>query len=328
MNLTTKFMGLELKNPFIVGSSRISGDLKSIRQCIDAGASAIVLKSLFEEQIRLEAESHLRKARGGDVYYWFPEAKDHVVGLSVEANLENYLGFISELKKESDVPIIASINCVTPEGWPKFASAIQEAGADALELNISIFPFNNSQNSAEIEQLYLDILKEVKSQVTIPVSIKIGYYFTNLCSVAHQLVENGVDGLVLFNRYFRPDININTMKVVADDYLSKPDETLIPMRWIALMTGNELKCDLVASTGIHAHEEVIKQILVGAKAVQLCSTLYIHGNHFIRDIEDGLNRWMENNRFNMLDDFRGKSLSNQTTDVSFERIQYMKRNFE
>ena len=328
MNLSTKYMGLELKNPFIVGSSRITGDTKTIRQCIDAGASAIVLKSMFEEQITLEAESHLRKARGGDIYYWFPEAKDKVVGLSVEANLENYLNFISDLKAESDVPIISSINCITPEGWPKFASAIQEAGADALELNIAIFPFNASQSSTEIEKLYIDILKAVKKEVTIPVSVKLGYYFTNLCSIAHELVDNGADGLVLFNRYFRPDIDINTMDVIADDYLSKPEETNIPLRWIALMTGNKLNCDLVASTGVHTHEQAIKQILVGAKAVQLCSTLYINGNHVIRDLVEGLDKWMEENKFLTIEDFRGKSLNTQTTDVSFERVQYMKRDFE
>ena len=321
-------MGLELKNPFIVGSSRITGDLKAIRQCIDAGASAIVLKSLFEEQIKLEAESNIRNARGGDVYYWFPEAKEHIVGLSVEANLEKYLEFISELKKESEVPIIPSINCISPEGWPKFATAIQEAGADALELNIALFPFDATQDGAEIESRYVEIVKEVKKQVTIPVSVKLGYYFTNLCSIANKLVDTGVDGLVLFNRYFRPDININTLGVVGDDYLSSPEETNIPMRWIALMTGNELNCDLVASTGVHTHEQVIKQILVGAKAVQLCSTLYINGNHYIRDIEDGLNKWMEEHKFTSIDDFRGKSLDHQTTDVSFERVQYMRRNFE
>lgn len=315
-------------NPFIVGSSRITGDTKTIRQCIDAGAGAIVLKSMFEEQITLEAESHLRKARGGDIYYWFPEAKDKVVGLSVEANLENYLNFINDLKAESDVPIISSINCITPEGWPKFASAIQEAGADALELNIAIFPFNASQSSTEIEKLYIDILKAVKKEVTIPVSVKLGYYFTNLCSIARELVANGADGLVLFNRYFRPDIDINTMDVIADDYLSRPEETNIPMRWIALMTGNELNCDLVASTGVHTHEQAIKQILVGAKAVQLCSTLYINGNHVIRDLVEGLDKWMEENKFLTIEDFRGKSLNTQTTDVSFERVQYMRRNFE
>lgn len=328
MNISTKYMGLDLKNPFIVGSSRLTGDLKSILECVDAGASAVVLKSLFEEQINLEAESHVRNARGGDAYYWFPEAKLHVENLSAEANLEKYLKFISLLKKEISVPVIASINCVSPEGWPKFAAAIQEAGADAIELNIAIFPFNDSQDSTDIEDLYVDILTEVKKQVTIPISVKLGYYFTNLCSVANKIVAAGADGLVLFNRYFRPDIDIKTLRIVADDYLSSPEETTIPLRWIALLKGNELNCDLVASTGVHTHEQVIKQILVGANAVQLCSTLYINGNQYIEEIEKGLKSWMEENKFKSLDDFRGKALKSQTTDVSFERVQFMKRDFE
>ena len=328
MNISTKFMGLNLKSPLIVGSSRLTGDLKSIRECVEAGASAVVLKSLFEEQINLEAESRVRNARGGDAYYWFPEAKLHVENLSAEANLEKYLKFVELLKTEIDVPVIASINCVSTEGWPKFAAAIQEAGADAIELNIAIFPFNALKSGKEIEKLCVDIVAEVKKQVTIPVSVKLGYYFTNLCSVANQLVDAGADGLVLFNRYFRPDIDVKTMRIVADDYLSSPEETTIPLRWIALMKGNGVKCDLAASTGVHTHEQVIKQVLAGADAVQLCSTLYINGNQFIREIEKGLTQWMEENRFASLEDFRGKALGSQTTDVSFERIQFMKRDFE
>lgn len=321
-------MGLHLKNPFMISSSRLTGDIKSIRQCIEAGASAIVLKSLFEEQINLEAESHVRNAKDGDSYYWFPEAKDHVVGLSVEANLENYLSFITELKRESDVPIISSINCLSAEGWPKFAAAIQESGADALELNIGIFPFNAEFSSQEIEQRYIDIMTEVKKLVNIPVSVKLGNYFTNLYSVSHGLVNAGANGLVLFNRYFRPDIDVKTLKVISDKYLSSPEEAVIPMRWIAMMTGNDIGCDIAASTGIHNHEGVIKQILAGAKAVQLCSTLYINGINTIRDIETGLVKWMQEHKFNSIESFRGKSLQQQTTDASFERIQYMRRNFE
>lgn len=321
-------MGLKLKNPFIVGSSRLTGDMKTIRQCINADAGAIVLKSLFEEQIRLDAESKLRNTKDGEIYYWFPEAKEQVVDLSLEANLERYLDFIGNIKLESDIPIISSINCYTEKGWPKFATAIQEAGADAIELNIGIFPFNMEQDSTDIEDQYIDILKAVKAHVNIPVSVKLGYYFTNLCSVANKLLKEGMDGLVLFNRYFRPDININTMDVVGDKYLSSPEEINIPMRWIALLAGNNFGCDIAASTGIHDYEGVVKQILVGAKAVQLCSTLYINGIYTIRDIEADLVRWMEEHRFNTLDDFRGKSLERQTTDASFERVQYMKRNFE
>lgn len=328
VNLSTSFMGLQLKNPFIIASSRLTGEIKSIRQCVEAGAGAIVLKSVFEEQIKLEAESHLRNANDGEIYYWFPEAKDHVVDLSVEANLENYLEFISVLKRESDVPIISSVNCVTAEVWPKFAAAIQEAGADAIELNIGLFPFHAGMSSMEIEQRYLDILKAVKKIVTVPVSVKLGPYFTNLYSIAHQLVQAGADGLVLFNRYYSPDIDLKTMKVVSDKYLSSPEEAVLPMRWIAMMTGNDIGCDLAASTGIHNSDGVIKQVLAGAKAVQLCSTLYINGINVIRDIESGVVRWMEEHRFHSLESFRGKSLGQQTTDASFQRIQYMKRNFE
>lgn len=328
MELETTYMGLKLKNPLIVSSSRLTGDLKTIRQCINADAGAIVLKSLFEEQIRLDAESKLRNTKDGELYYWFPEAEDQVVDLSLEANLEKYLDFIGDIKKETDIPIISSINCHTDEGWPKFAAAIQEAGADAIELNVGIFPFEKETDSTDIEDEYVDILKAVKKHASIPVSVKLGYYFTNLCSTANKLLAEGMDGLVLFNRYFRPDIDINTMDVIADKYLSSPEEINIPMRWIALLAGNNFGCDIAASTGIHDYEGVVKQILVGAKAVQLCSTLYINGIYTIRDIERDLMKWMEEHRFNSLDEFRGKSLEKQTTDASFERVQYMKRNFE
>jgi len=327
MNIATTYMGLELKNPLIASSSRLTGEFNTIRQCVEAGAGAIVLKSLFEEQIRLEAESKMRNAKEGDIYYWFPEAKDQVIDLSVEANLDNYLDFVSNLKKEFDVPVISSINCITNEGWPDFASLIQQAGADALELNIAFIPFNHLQKSSDIEQTYIDIVKEVKKHVTIPVSVKLGYYFTNLCAMANRLIENGAEGLVLFNRYFRPDINMETLDVIADNYLSSPLETTMPMRWIALMSGNNLDIDLVASTGIHDYRGVIKQILVGARAVQLCSTLYLNGIEVIRTIEKGLIRWMEDHHFESLDDFRGKSLEKQTTDASFERIQFIRRDY-
>jgi len=234
MEIKTTYLGLELKNPLIISSSRLTGSYDTIMQCVDAGASAIVLKSLFEEQIRLEAESKLRNTKDSEYYYWYPEAKDHIVGMSVRANLDKYLEFISYIKRNVDIPVISSINCVSKEVWPNFATVIEEAGADAFELNIAVFPFSLKLSSSEIEDLYGDIVKEVKKHVTVPVSVKLGYYFTNLCALAHNLVEAGTDGLVLFNRYFRPDIDIDTLGIVTDRYLSTPEELSIPMRWIAL----------------------------------------------------------------------------------------------
>ncbi|MFA5419656.1 MAG: dihydroorotate dehydrogenase-like protein [Bacteroidales bacterium] len=326
IDLSTTYMGLQLKSPIIVSSSKLTGDIENIKQCARYGAGAVVLKSIFEEQIRAEAEAHVRKSN--EMYYWFPEAKDHVMGLSVEANLAKYLAFVKEVKLTVDIPVIASINCKTPVEWPKFAKAIQEAGADALELNISIFPFNATLKSCEVEDQYIEILKAVKKEVTIPVSVKLGSYFTNLCSMATQLVENGAQGLILFNRYFRPDIDINTLEVITDNDYSSPEEQNVALRWIALLAGNRIGCDLVASTGIHYHTGTIKLLLSGATAVQVCSTLYINGIPYLETMLNEVKEWMKGHKFNQISDFRGKALKDVTTMAAFERIQFMKRDFE
>lgn len=326
MDISTTYMGLKISSPLIISSSRITGDLEKIKQCAQFGAGAIVLKSVFEEQIRAEAETSVDSSN--EMYFWFPEAKKHVMGISLEANLDKYLDFIKEVKSVVNIPVIASVNCKSSDEWPKFAKAIQKAGADAIELNISIFPFNASLKSCEVEDQYVEILKAVKNEVTIPVSIKLGSYFTNLSSVANQLVENGVQGLVLFNRYFRPDIDINTLEVVPDNYFSTPEEQSIALRWIALLSGNKIGCDLVASTGIHYHTGMIKMLLAGATAVQICSTLYANGIPYIETMLDELKKWMQVHHFNSINDFRGKSLEEVTTLASFERIQFMKRDFE
>ncbi len=329
MDLTTTYLGLTLKNPLIISSSRITGELRPIEQCIRHGAAAIVLKSIFEEQLLLKAEAKIRANKENEAYFWFPEAKEMIVNLSKEANLDNYLHFVANVKKiAGEVPVISSINCHTADQWPHFAKKIEEAGADALELNISIFPFNNSMSCSEIEKRYVEIVKTVKKNVSIPVSVKLSPYFTNLCTLASNLVEAGAGGLVLFNRFFRPDIDIETEKVVTEDNWSTPEEMLVPMRWIALMTGNKLPCDLAASTGVHYYTGVIKQLLAGAKAVQLCSTLYINGIPYIEEILEGLHEWMKKHGYNSVDEFRGHSVGYQTSDAAFERIQYMKRNFD
>ncbi|RLD91566.1 MAG: diguanylate cyclase [Bacteroidetes bacterium] len=328
MNLSTNYLGLQLKNPIVVSSSRMTGDLESIKKCIDAGAGAIVLKSLFEEQLRIKTQSTMDGSRASEMYFWFPEAKNLVMEQGIKANMEQYLSFVYKVKENSSVPIIASINCQTPNEWPHFAAAIQEAGADALELNIAIFPFNNSMASCELEEVYIQILNQVKKHVSIPVSIKLGHYFTNLCALAHRLVENKADGLVLFNRYFRPDIDIDSMKVVEDNYFSSSEELPESLRWIALMAENNLGCDLAASSGIHSYVGVVKQLLAGADVTQICSTLYLNGIDYLTEIIHGLESWMMSHNFETIKDFKGKSLNKQTMDASFERVHFMNRNFD
>jgi dihydroorotate dehydrogenase (fumarate) len=329
MDLSTTYMGLKLKNPVIISSSRLTGDLETIRQCISYGAGAVVLKSIFEEQMHLRVEARMKQSKENEVYFWYSEAREKVMNLSKEAILEHYLEFVKAAKKlDTTVPIISSIHCKSADIWPRYARKIEDAGADALELNISIFPFNNSMTSLEIEDLYIKILKTVKQEVNIPVAIKLGPFFTNLCTITNRLVDAGVDGLVLFNRYFRPDIDIETLKVVSREHFSSPEEMSLPLRWVALLSGHNIPCDLVASTGIHYDTSLIKQILVGAKAVEICSTLFQNGIPHLAKILEGLESWMKKHNFEQLDDFRGKSLDYQTTDARFERIQYMKRDFE
>ncbi|PLX01357.1 MAG: hypothetical protein C0595_15040 [Marinilabiliales bacterium] len=327
VNISANYLGISLKNPLIVGSSRLTGELNTLKQCVDKGASAVVLKSLFEEQIVKEAESKISKNNIEEHYFWFKEAEQKILDLSFDQNMQRYLDYVLEVKRNVEVPVISSINCVSSKGWPKFASEIEKAGADALELNIGIFPFDIKTTSAEIENTYFDIIREVKANVNIPVSVKIGSYFTNILSFANGLVEAGADGIVLFNRYFRPDIDMDTRKLVASDNLSSPDDYLVAMRWIGLLVANKINCDLVASTGVHNYEAVVKQILAGANAVQLCSTLYLNGIDTIEKINNNLISWMENKGYNSLEDFRSSSLDLQSVDASFERIQYIKRSF-
>jgi dihydroorotate dehydrogenase (fumarate) len=320
-------MGLKLKNPLIVSSSKLTGNYPEIRKCIDHGASAIVLKSIFEEQIRLESESETRKNHD-NAYEWFPEAKEFIKKLSSKESLDSYLKFITSLKREVNVPVISSINCYTPQVWPVFAKSIELAGADALELNISIFPFDKNKTSAEIEDNYIQILTEVKKQVSIPVSVKLGFYFTNIFSICNRLSEAGADGLVLFNRYTRRNIDIENATVIPENYISSIEEMSIPLRWIALLSGNKIGCDLAASTGVQNFQGVIKQTMAGAHAVQLCSTLYLNGINYIELILKDIEIWMEEKKIQSLSLIRGKVNDKKATNYSFEHFQFMKRNFD
>jgi dihydroorotate dehydrogenase (fumarate) len=325
MDLSTTYLGLALNNPIVVSSSKLTGTIENVKACAKAGAGAVVLKSLFEEQIVARIES---KLRNNELYFWYPEASEYIVNISKGSGVDEYLNLIKNSKNGVDIPVIASVNCVSPVEWTKFASKMQDAGADAIELNIAIFPFDRNISSQQIEDTYVNIVKEVKKQVTIPVSVKLGPYFTNTMAISYRLAEAGADGLVLFNRFYNPDVDIASLKVVTDNVFSSPDEKSIALRWIALLSASGFPGDLAASTGIHYSIGVAKQLLAGATVTQICTTLYQNGIPYLREIVNGLQEWMKKHGYKSIDDFRGLVNKYPENAAGFERLQYMKKNFD
>lgn len=321
MDLSTNYMGLKLKNPVIVSSSKLTSSVDNIKRYAELGAGAIVLKSLFEEQIIADIQE---KLDDHPMYYWYPSAAEHVMDLSKEHGVKEYIKLLKDAKAATDIPIIASVNCITSNEWPSFARKLEEAGADGIELNISIFPFDENIESAAIEETYFEIVQAVKEHVTIPVSVKIGPLFTNLSRMVKRLSMSGVSGIVLFNRFFRPDINIDKMTVIYDNYLSSPNEMTMPLRWIGALS-NKVNCDLAASTGIHDYQDVVKMLLAGAGATQICTTIYKNGAEVIREILEGLEEWMKKNKYNSIDQIKGKILKGKEKTAGFERIQFMRK---
>lgn len=320
-DLSTKYMGISLKNPIIAGSSGLTNSVENIIELEKNGAAAVVLKSLFEEQIKFEAGKNVSESSMGQFY---SEAEDYIRNYSRDNKIDNYLHLIRDAKKNVSIPIIASINCVTSSEWIGFARKIQEAGADALELNIFILPSDPYQSGDENEKVYFDIVNKVKKQVSIPVAIKISYYFSGLAKTALKLSWTGIEGMVLFNRFFSPDIDIDNFKVTASNVFSKPEELAISLRWVAMLS-DRLHCDVAASTGVHDGSAVVKQLLAGAKAVQISSVLYKDGFGVIPKMLADLEAWMQKHNFKKLDDFIGKmSVKKADNPAAYERVQFMK----
>jgi dihydroorotate dehydrogenase (fumarate) len=317
-DLSTTYLGLSLRNPIIAGSSGLTGTVAKVKELEDNGAGAVVLKSIFEESIAIEMEKVLQSEA------IHAEAIDRYDELIRGETLEKYTSLILESKKKVSIPVIASVNCMYSHEWVDFAKKIESAGADALELNMFFLPADMNRSSAEQEQLYFDVVGRVLQKVSIPVSLKIGYYFSNPVLMIRRLSEMGVAGLVLFNRFYTPDFDIHHLKMVSSNVLSTPTELGVSLRWIAMMSGR-VRCDLCASTGIHDGEGVIKQLLAGAKAVQVVSALYKNGTSHIRTMLKELDGWMTRNKFNGLDQFRGKmSQAESENPAVFERVQFMK----
>ena len=320
-NLQTPYLGLSLKNPVIVSSSSLTAKVENIKKCEEAGASAVVLKSLFEEQIMADKGSLKEQ---DDMYYWYPEAMDYFDKITKSSGIKDYLKLIRDAIKSVNIPVIASINCVTANDWVSFAKDIEDQGADALELNIAIFPQNQLISSDQIEVRYFDIVKKVKSAVSIPVAVKIGNHFTNYFSIADKLHKAGADALVLFNRFYKPDIDIENIRIISDQYISDPSEIKEVLRWVALLS-DKFDINIAATTGIHSSREAIQQILSGADAVQVCSALYKNGIDYLEEIIKGIETWMKNHNFSTVDEFKGKIKEQKESTAAFERIQFMKK---
>jgi dihydroorotate dehydrogenase (fumarate) len=321
MDLRTSYLGFTLQNPIIVGSCGYTYSVKDVKSLVENGAAAIVLKSIFEEEIVWEMESNLAQMQRPMTIY--PEIYDFFDLETIEDSVTKYLNLISECKKEVDVPIIASVNCISSHEWVPFARRIEEAGADALELNIFIMPSDLNRTSQENEKMYFEIIDSVVSVAKIPVAVKLSYYFTNLASMIKQISERGVKGIVLFNRFFEPDFDLDTFTVVPTNVLSSPSDLGKSLRWIAIMS-ERVNCDLCASTGVHDGKAVIKQILAGAKAVQIASAIYRKGPRVIGEMLEEIKNWMNEKGFNSLDDFRGRmSQSRSLNPAAYERAQFM-----
>jgi dihydroorotate dehydrogenase (fumarate) len=319
-DLSTEYLGLQLKNPLIVGSSGLTDSTDKIRMLADHNAGAVVLKSLFEEQILAEFAQNLT-----DYTADYPDAFDYIRGYTRDNSMSEYLGRISAAKKAVAIPVIASINCITGKEWMAFAKSVQDAGADALEINISLLPCDPRKGCAEYEKIYFDVIEKISTLVSIPVALKISMYSSALANLIARLSWTGkVAGFVLFNRYFRPDFDIVKLTVRPATVFSTPEEMYTSLRWIALLSGT-VNSDFAASTGVHDSTGMIKQLLAGAKAVQVVSAIYKNGPAFIGPMLKGLEDWMESQSFDRISDFRGRlSVAVDDDATALQRIQFMK----
>jgi dihydroorotate dehydrogenase (fumarate) len=321
MNLTTHYMGLTLRTPLGPSASPLSEDIENIKRMEEAGAAAVVMHSLFEEQLRLERyELHHHLTYGTESFAesltYFPEPALFHVGP------EEYLNHIAQAKAAVDIPIIASLNGSTVGGWTDYARQIEQAGADALELNIYYVPTDMELTGEAVEQTYLDILKAVKSAVTIPVAVKLSPYFSNMAHMAKRLDSAGADALVLFNRFYQPDINLETLEVEPNVLLSTPQSMRLPLRWIAILYGH-IQADLAATSGIHKATDALKMLMAGAQVTMLCSVLLRHGIDQIRVIEAEMRAWMEEHEYSSIQQLQGSMSQKNCPDPSaFERAQY------
>ena len=321
VDLSTEYLGMKLRNPVIAGSSGLTNSVKSIKELEENGAGAVVLKSIFEEEIAFEYEDILKEAESKGYNLDQFDYYDYKIK---EDNIDKYTTLINESKKNVSIPVIASVNCVYSHEWLAFASQLEKAGADAIELNMFFLPSDFERTSEEKEKAYFQIIEQVQKAVNLPIALKISYYFSNLGPMIQKLSNTGISGLVLFNRFFSPDFDIDKFEVKSSNLFSTPSDLSISLRWIAIMAAR-VNCDLAASTGVHDGVALIKQLLAGADAVQVASTLYENGKGRIGEMLKTLEEWMEGKGYGSLSDFKGKmSQAKSSNPAAFERVQFMK----
>lgn len=318
VNIKTQYAGLTLKNPIIVGSSGLTSSPERNKEYEKAGAAAIVLKSLFEEQIEMQSDSLIKESD-------FPGSSDYVREYVKADQVSKYLELIKKSKEVCTIPIIASINCYKADAWIDFAKQIELAGADALELNVFYMDTDLTHDFDATRAMYVNIIRKVKEIISIPVIMKIGRFFSNVPALAHILKVNGADGIVLFNRFYKPDIDINTMQIVSGYVFSTQSDLSDTLRWTAIVSGKVPGISIASSTGVHDWEDVVKCLLAGASAVQMCSAIYTHGTEIISQVLTCLEEWMIQTKYQSIAQFQGKlNYANIENPGMYERSQFMK----
>jgi len=323
VDLRTNYLGLELANPLVPSASTLSSRADTLKRLEDAGASAVVVQSLFEEQIEheeLEVYRLLETGAGShaEAQTYFPELDDYNIGPTA------YLKHVEFLKKELEIPVIGSLNGSSEGGWVRYAQLIEQAGADALELNVYFVAADPDVSGEAIETQYLKLVRAVRESISIPLAVKVGPYFSSMANMAWRLVEAGADGLVLFNRFLQPDIDLETMRVDPTLHLSTPDELRLPLRWIAILCGR-VRASLAATTGVHGAEDALKLLLAGADVTMMASALFKHGPEHIGLVLHEMERWLEEHEYESVEQLKGSMSQIACPDpVAFERSNYMR----
>ena len=322
VDLRTTYLGLELANPLVPSASTLSARIDTLKRLQDAGASAVVMQSLFEEQIEHdEMQTHRVIETGAES---FPEALTYVPDVEdYNTGPEEYLRHLEASRKDLEIPVIGSLNGSSSGGWVRYAKLIQDAGADALELNVYFVASDPEERGEQVEQRYLDLVAEVRASVTIPLAVKIGPYFSSMANMARRLDEAGADGLVLFNRFLQPDIDLETLQVDPALRLSTSDELRLPLRWIAILHGR-VSCSLAATSGIWTAEDAVKLLLAGADVTMMASALFRHGPEHLTTVLDGVRAWLEEHEYGSVEQLRGSaSQANVADPVAYARSNYV-----